>query len=76
MASGQAQSHLALGIVVPHQLMAQLVSIELKPLVEIRNWKRNCINPAKYEPDCSWFTRSDCALVANFSMRCVPQAVP
>jgi hypothetical protein len=27
--------------------MAQLVSIELKPLVKIRNWNRDCINPAK-----------------------------
>ena len=28
--------------------MAQLVTIELKPLVKIRNWNRDCINPAKY----------------------------
>ena len=25
--------------------MAQLVSIELKPLVKIRNWNRDCITP-------------------------------
>jgi hypothetical protein len=31
LAFGQAQSHLAHSIVAPHQLMAQLVTIELKP---------------------------------------------
>ena len=76
LAFGEAQSYLAHSIVAPHQLMAQLVSIELKPLVKIRNWNSDCINPAKYSQTAR---RSPCPIapfVANFSMRRVPQAVP
>jgi hypothetical protein len=62
-------------IVAPHELMAQLVTIELKPLVKIRNWNRDCINPAKYSQTAHGSPCPIAPVVANFSMRRVPQAV-
>jgi len=56
--------------------MAQLVSIELKPLVKIRNWNRDCINPTKYSQTTHGSPCPIAPFVANFSMRRVPQAVP
>ena len=52
--------------------MAQLVSIELKPLVKIRNWNRDCINPAKYSQTAHGSPSPIAPFVANFSMPCGP----
>jgi hypothetical protein len=54
--------------------MTQLVSIELKPLVKIRNWNRDCIDPAKYSQTAHGSPCPIAPVVANF-MRRVPQPV-
>src|SRR5829696_9654812 len=55
--------------------MTQLVSIELKPLVKIRNWNRDCINPAKYSPTAHGAPCPIAPVVANFYATCL-EAVP
>jgi hypothetical protein len=52
--------------------MTQLVSIEVKPLVKIRNWNRDRITPAKYRPTAHGSPCPIAPFVANFSMRCAP----
>ena len=56
--------------------MTQLVSIEPKPLVKIRNWNRDCINPAKYSQTAHGSPCPIAPLVANFSVRRVPRRFP
>jgi hypothetical protein len=45
---------------------------ELKPLVKIRNWNRDRINPPKYSPTAHDSPCPTAPFVANFSMRCAP----
>jgi len=50
--------------------MTQLVTIELKPLVKIRNWNRYRINPAKYSQTAHGSPCLTAPVVATFSATC------
>ena len=56
--------------------MTQLFSIEVKPLVKIRNWNRDRINPAKYSPTAHGSPCPIAPFVANFYAICPCRDAP